>query len=323
MEQANGSRADNATLGVALIVGSVFLLSLGDALVKLASADLSLWQLYVARGLITVPALVALLLLGGRPAAFRPRSPGWVLLRSMLLVAMWIAYYAALPVMSLSAAAVALYTTPLFIALFSALLIGEPVGAKRWAGIVVGFAGVLAILRPGTDAFSKVTLLPVAAAVLYALAAVVTRAKCIGERPLVLSFVLNLCLLGVGLAATGVLALLHPGSPGAPAHPFLLCHWAPMGTREWGLVALLAVLIVVVSTGVAKAYQAGPAAVIGTFDYAYLAFAALWGFVLFSEVPDGATAAGMALIAAAGGLVVGRSMDEPMARSGGSARRRG
>lgn len=79
-----------------------------------------------------------------------------------------------------------------------------------------------------------------------------------------------------------------------------------MGARDWGLIALLAVLMVAVSTGVAKAYQSGPAAVIGTFDYAYLVFAVLWGLVIFSDMPDGATVTGMILIAAAGSLVVGR-----------------
>ena len=311
MGRTNSVRPENAMLGAVLIVASVFLLSFADALVKYVSADFSLWQIYVARSLIAVPILAVLLLFGGAPATIRPKSPGWVFLRSMLLVLMWIAYYAALPVMSLSVAAVALYTTPLFIALFSALLIGEPVGPGRWGGIVIGFVGVLVILRPDTNAFSVAMLLPLVAAVSYALAAVVTRSKCLDERPLVLAFGLNLCLFGVGIIATGALALWTPSSPEALAHPFLLGRWTAMGAREWGYIALLAVLIVVVSTGVAKAYQSGPAAIVGTFDYAYLVFAVLWSFVIFSETPDGATITGMILIAVAGALVLGRSVNAP------------
>ena len=60
-----------------------------------------------------------------------------------------------------------------------------------------------------------------------------------------------------------------------------------MGARELGILTLLAALMVAVSSGVAKAYQAGPSALIATFDYAYLAFAAFWSVVFFSEVPDG------------------------------------
>jgi drug/metabolite transporter (DMT)-like permease len=294
-------------LGVVLIVGSVFVLAFGDAVVKHVSADFSLWQIYVARSVFALPILLALLLRDGRPAAMLPKAPGWVLLRSMLLVMMWIAYYAVLPMISLSVAAVALYTTPLFIALFSALLIGEPVGPRRRLGILVGFAGVLVILRPAADAFSPLTLLPVLAAIFYALAAIITRSRCVEERPLVLSLGLNLCLLGVGLLMSGALRLADPSGSGGSAYPFLLGPWTAMSAREWGIMAFLGVLIVVVSTGVAKAYQSGPPAIIGTFDYSYLVFAALWSFVLFAETPDMATIMGMILIATAGILVAGRS----------------
>lgn len=317
MERTSDTLPESTKPAVVLIVVSVFLLSLGDALVKHVSAGFVLWQIYVARALIAVPILVALLLLGGPPAAIRPKSPAWVLTRSVLLASMWIAYYAALPAMSLSVAAVALYTTPLFIALFSALLIGEPVGPRRWSGIVVGFAGVLAILRPDTDAFSPLILLPISAAVFYALAAVVTRRKCVGERSLVLALGLNLCLLAVGIAATVALTLWDHGSSGIPAYPFLLGRWTAMGPREWGVMALLAVLIVAVSTGTAKAYQSGPATIVGTFDYAYLVFAVLWGFLFFSETPDASTVAGMALVCAGGALVLGRLGIHPVDRAAG------
>lgn len=304
--QKLGAHRENTTLGIIMIVASVFLLSFGDALVKYFSASFSLWQIYVTRSLIAVPILVLLLVLFSGTSTIKPRSPGWVFLRSMLLVSMWITYYAALPAMSLSTAAVALYTTPLFIALFSALLIGEPVGLRRWVGIGIGFFGVLVILRPDTNSFSVLTLLPIIAAIFYALAAIITRSKCLEERPLMLSLGLNVCLLGVGLVATMALELGALSSREASASSFLLSRWSVMGVREWALMALLAVLIVAVSTGVALAYQSGPAAIIGTFDYAYLAFAVLWSFIIFLEAPDGATIIGVVLIAAAGALVVGR-----------------
>jgi drug/metabolite transporter (DMT)-like permease len=129
-------------LGVALIVGSVFLMSFGDALIKYTSASFTAWQIFALRSTITVPVLIALILAFAPRDTVMPRSLGWVGLRSVLLVLMWIAYYAALPSISLSAAAVAFYTAPLFIALLSRALAGEAVGPVRWAGIVLGFAGV-------------------------------------------------------------------------------------------------------------------------------------------------------------------------------------
>ena len=306
MDRQETSRPDNTALGVSLIVGSVFLMTLADALVKLVSADLTLWQLYVTRSLVAVPVLAVLL--RWRGSALRPKAPGWAYLRSLLLVLMWIVYYAALPFLDLSVAAVALYTTPLFIALFSALLIGEPVGPRRWLAIVIGFAGVLVILRPGTEAFSWVMLLPILGAVFYALAMIMTRSKCRSEAPLALALALNVSLFAVGLIMTGLVAALI-ASGGLPpetvsAYAFVLGDWAFMAAREWAIVAFLGVLIAVYSAGTAKAYQSAAPAIVGTFDFSYIVFAVLWGFVLFAERPDAATVTGMILIAGAGILVV-------------------
>jgi drug/metabolite transporter (DMT)-like permease len=117
---------------------------------------------------------------------------------------------------------------------------------------------------------------------------------------------LNISLLATGAVATGAIAAWGPIASQAAAYRFLLGHWATMGAREWGVIALLAVLIVAISAGVAKAYQSGPPAIIATFDYAYLAFAAFWSLVFFAELPDAATIVGMLLIAGAGALVVRR-----------------
>jgi drug/metabolite transporter (DMT)-like permease len=292
-------------LGVALIVGSVFLMSFGDALIKYNSATFTAWQIYALRSVIAVPILIALLLALGPGQPLMPRSPAWVGLRSALLVLMWIAYYAALPLISLSAAAVAFYTAPMFMALLSRPLTGDPVGPARWLGIALGFLGVLIVLRPGGDTFSAAALLPMLAAAFYALAAIITRARCADERPLVLALGLNLGLLAAGLIATAGLALIQPAPASVATHPFLFGQWAAMGGREWTLMALLALLMVAFGTGVAMAYQIAPAALIGTFDYTYVVFAVIWSYVLFAERPDAAALAGLALIAAAGALVAG------------------
>lgn len=291
-------------LGIALIVGSVFLMSFGDALIKRESATFTAWQIFVLRSLLALPVLVAIMRLRAPGQPVLPRSPGWVALRSALLTLMWIAYYAALPLISLAAAAVAFYTAPLFIALLARLILGEAVGPLRWLGIGLGFAGVLIVLRPGADTFSAAALLPVLAAMLYALAAIVTRARCLDERPLSLALGLNLGLLTAGVLASAGLAAAPPGEA-ASAHPFLFGPWAAMGGREWLVMTVLALLMVCFGTGVAMAYQVAPASVVGAFDYAYVAFAVLWSYLIFGDRPTPLAVGGMALIALGGILVAG------------------
>lgn len=286
--------------GVALITASVFLVSASDALIKLGSADFTVWQLYLVRSSIAIALL--LLWLGrsqGGGVWGNLACDRWILLRSAALTLMWIAFYAALPHMSLSLAALALYTAPLFIALLSALVLRETVSMGRWLAIALGFVGVLIILRPTAADFSGMTLLPVLAALLYAVAAVLTRARCSNHRALALALNLNLCLCLVGAA----MLLGHQlfSAPHAPVpSDFLDLHWVAMGPVQWLLMSVLAVLMVLMSAGVAKAYQIGSSTVVGAFDYSYLLFTMFWGFILFKEVPDATMVLGMGLIIASG-----------------------
>jgi drug/metabolite transporter (DMT)-like permease len=294
-------RTDRNLLGVALIVTSVFLLSAVDAAVKAVAADYSLWQIYAVRSAFSVPILLVLLSFGGLGRSLRILRP-WVLVRSLVMVVMWLAYYVPLPSIDLSVAATAIYTAPLFIALFSSLFAGEPVGPYRWAGIVLGFVGVLVILRPGADDFSPLALLPVLAGLLYALSAIITRTRCASEEALVLALGLHAGLLVMGIVGSVVIALVEP----VPTDRFLLGGWSDMAAKDWLILAGLGVVMVIVAICTARAYQVGAPAVVATFDYSYLVFATLWGILFFSETLDGTTATGIAMIVVAGLFVLRR-----------------
>lgn len=305
MKQMETARADRTLPAIAIILASVLTMAFADAVVKLVSADLTVWQVFAARSLAAIPILLAFLL--ARGTRFKVKSPRWVLVRSALLVLTWLAFYASLPALSLSVAAVAVYTNPIMTALFSAALLGERVSGRQWGGVSLGFLGVAAVLRPGADAFSWFALLPLFAAACYALAMVLTRGKCRDDPPLVLSLNLHAGFLAVGLVVSAALAVLDLDDGAKAAMPFLLGDWAPMGARELGLMALLGALSAAYFIGVARAYQIAAPSIVATFDYGYLVSAALWGFVFFAEIPDSLTILGMVLITAAGLLVAAPS----------------
>ncbi|WP_069384907.1 DMT family transporter [Halomonas caseinilytica] len=294
---------DNTSRGVTLIVGAVFLLALADALVKYLSASITLWQLYVLASSVSLPTLAWLIITQRKTRPLPLISWRWVGIRSLLLLLMWMIYYMALPLIPLSVAAVAIYTTPLFIAILASMGSHEPLSPRIWGGILCGFVGVVVVLRPTGDAFTPATLLPVMAAVLYALAMVTTRRYCQKEHPLTLALGLNLAFLVAGGGFSTLLAFTNTPSL-AEQSPFLFAPWQPIGSDELIIIAAYALLMVTVNTSVAKAYQIAPSALVGTFDYAYLLFASLWGYLLFHEVPDEMTWLGMGLILASGLLVL-------------------
>ena len=201
-EPATSARSDRPGLAIAAILAGVAALSLGDALIRQQSANFVLWQIFLVRSLLAVPLLIYLARLEGCGITLRPRLPAWTLVRSVILVAMWVLYFIALPRIELAVAAAAYYTSPLFIVLFARLFLHERVGARGWLAVALGFAGTLLILQPGAGAFNRWSLLPVAAAVCYAIAMVLTRGRCREERPLILALWLHL-----GFVVAGALGL--------------------------------------------------------------------------------------------------------------------
>ena len=293
-----GAASDNLPLAVSVIVLTVLALSLGDALIKLGSSNFVLWQIFVIRSVIVVPFLVGLMWLTAPRVLQLPNAVGWVALRSLLLVVMWISYYVSLPYLPLSVAAAAFYTLPLFITLFSALLTGERIHPRGWLAVVLGFIGVLLILRPAAGEFNFYALLPLLSAILYALAMILTRTRCRQQHPLALSLALNLMFILIG----GIATLISSEWLSGLQQEFLIGEWVSMDSSQWLAMGLLAVAILIGSIGTAFAYQNAPSSIIGVFDFAYVGFAVIWGLIFFAERPDAISVTGMVLIVVAGVL---------------------
>jgi len=213
---------------------------------------------------------------------------------------MWIAYYTALPHIELSVAAAVYYTIPLFITLFSAFFTGDKVSARAWFAIALGFSGVLIIVRPQSDGFNLYILLPLLAAVLYALSMILTRTRCRDENPWILSLSLNVMFILMGITATLLMPLLQLSPSTIANNSFLLGEWSALNSKTIMAMTILATVVIAGSYFAAIAYQNGPPALVSTFDYSYLAFSALWGFLFFAEIPDGFTICGMLMIVIAG-----------------------
>ncbi len=304
MPSALAARSDNTKLAVFSIIFAVLILSIGDAVVKYFSASFSLWQIFVVRSLIAVPILIAVIKIREPALSLKPVSINWTAIRSLLLAFMWVAYYTALPHIKLSVAAAVLYTIPLFITLISAVFTGDKVTSKSWSAIVLGFFGVLVIVRPDADGFNAYVLLPLLAAILYAVAMILTRTKCLDENPKILSLSLNITFIVIGIVASLLIAVWDPAESVRDTYPFLIGEWAVLDLSGWLTMSVLAVVVILGSLFTAIAYQNAPSSVVATFDYLYLAFAALWGLLVFSEVPDELTILGMLMIFGAGMIAI-------------------
>jgi len=296
---------DRPALAAGLVLGAVFLLALQDGLIKMVNSEVSLWQFQALRSSVNLALLFVLSrFIWGTPPPL-PKRPGAVALRSMLLVGAMFLFFGGVPFLTLPEIAAGLYVFPLFAAILAALVLGEHLGPRRIAAVAAGLAGTLLILKPGTDSFTAVGLMPIGAGLCYAAQILVTRKLCRDESPVSLALGVAVTYLAFGLLGLAVLAVTDTGVL-AREWPYLFTGWRDPTQWMLAVVVICSTLNLTANIGLAKAYQSAEAGWLAPFDYSYMIFATFWGFVFWGDIPDLLTFAGMALIAGAGAFVTWR-----------------
>ena len=210
-------------------------------------------------------------------------------------------YFASLGFLPIAQVGAALFTAPLFVFLFAALLFRRPIGPRQLVAVAAGFAGVILLLRPDPATLGAATLMPLAAGALYGLANLLTREWCTDE-PVGALLASYFAALGIIGAAGSLVLALHPAA-GAPT--FLSAPWAMPSAVALGCIALQAFGSLAAVGLVTRGYQQGATTTLAVFEYAFLISASLWAWLLWGERLDLAGAAGIALIVASGFIVAG------------------
>ena len=238
---------------------------------------------------LTHTLLAAALLLPIRGAALvRTRHLRWHLLRGLMFCAMTGINFWALQYLLLTVTASIFFLVPILIALMSAPLLGERIDARRWIAILVGFAGVLVVVRPGSAAFHPAMLLSLANVVIYAAFNLMTRKLAAYDPPETIQFL-------PALVASVLLA------------PFALAVWEPPhGALEWTVLCLMGVFGGVGHYLLALAHRYAPASTLAPFLYQQILYMAAFGYLVFGSVPDPAVWIGAAIVIVSGLYLFGR-----------------
>ncbi|WP_045390146.1 DMT family transporter [Falsirhodobacter sp. alg1] len=300
-------RPQNITRGVMMIVMAALTISVQDVIFKLFSSNLTLWQIFALRGVLAVPLLLTVSWMrGAHKGILRAAFGKWPLVRAFCITTTFLAFYAAIPFLSLSTVGAANYSAPIFVTLLSAYVIKEAVGPLGWMGVLLGFVGVVVLLQPGTDAFSPWALLPIIGAAFYALTHITTRTRCQGVPLAALSLAQNTVMMLAGVAVSLLLVAIKPQGEMLAAYPYIFGEWSTVTPKDWLVLLLLAAFAVAVGMMLAGAYQAAPPSTVATFEYSYLVFVAVWDILFFGIAPTVASITGMILVVVAGLLVLRR-----------------
>jgi len=275
------SGSDNPPKAIGIILLALFCFSCSDAASKALTATLApiqiIWMRYFLFTVLIVPLGLAI----KGPGVFRSKRFNWQFVRAVGTYGSAILFTTALQFLPLAESMAMNFVAPIFVTALSILLLGENVGIRRWLALIVGLIGVLIVIRPGTDAFHPAAIFPIAAAASWAFGMIATRKTSFADDAWTALTYAAI----IGLAISTLIV------------PFV---WRTPTLHELALSSVNGGMSTIAQLLVILAYRLAPASVLAPFSYSQLVWATIFGYVIFSEVPDQWTVVGAMIVIASG-----------------------
>lgn len=211
-------------------------------------------------------------------------------IRGVLLASATLFFFWGLTHMPLADSAAIFFVEPLILTILSTLFLGEPIGYRRLAAVVIGFAGALIVIRPSFDAVGPAAILPLLAALCFASYLAITRGQTSSEDARAMQF--WVCVFG----ASALFLAMIVGTWASVA--VLLPSW-PAGD-DWILLIGLGLIATLSHTLAINAIRLAPAGILAPFQYLEILGATILGVAIFGDLPDSATLIGTAIIIGSG-----------------------
>jgi len=273
----------NTRLGILLMIATTFVFAMQDGISRHLAGEYNVFMVimirywFFAAFVMSIAARKA----GGLRAAAKTSQPVLQAFRAVLLVTEICVMVLAFTLLGLIESHAVFTCYPLLIAALSGPVLGEKVGLRRWAAIGVGFIGVLIILQPGFGVFRIEAIVPLIAALMFALYGLLTRYAARKDSTATSFF---------WTGTVGSLAMTSVG----------IWFWEPMSATDWGWMGLLCITGALGHWLLIKCYEVAEASAVQPFAYLQLVFVSVLGIVIFSETIRTNVAIGAALIVAAG-----------------------
>ncbi len=288
MNPQSGKQRDNVVLGMAASMGAFFMFTIMNAFAKLLSENHSVIEIAFYRNLIaSLPFLVLVFAFGRRDILVIRSKPALVGLRAVLGTVTLATTFTAFSLMPMADTTALLFTSSLFIPALSVLFLKERVGIYRWSAVLIGFIGVLIMLRPTGQVWTLGIAVALTAALMQAILQIVLRYLGRFESPETISFYFFI----VGTFVTGLALPFVAVAPTLDELPLLFGIGLSGAAAQWLL-----------STALGNA----PAAIVTVFNYSGIVWATLFGWLIWNDWPLPQVFAGSAIVIASNLLMIWR-----------------
>jgi S-adenosylmethionine uptake transporter len=301
---APAARLDRPLHGIGFVLVAASVFPVQDVIIKGLSGRYPALEIVFVRSLVALSLYACLLWRERDAATFPPERPWLHAARGALGLVSFTSYYMAIAALPLATVTAVAFAAPLFVTVLSARVLGEPVDRTSWLAVLVGFVGVLVVLRPGAATFEPAALLALLSALTYASSQTITRE--LGRTDSGASIAFTSTLVAVTVAGlSGVVT--GSGDRGADLHPslaFLVRGW---GLPSWGELGLMVLCGLISGVGMycfTQGYRVASASTVAPFEYVMIGWSVLWGYVVWGDVPGPSTLVGVAVTVTAGVYVL-------------------
>jgi drug/metabolite transporter (DMT)-like permease len=287
--QVSVARPRHDAVGIGYMVAGSALITLNDAIAKWLAASYPVGQILCLRGIFFFVPILYFVWRAGGVRTLRVHSISGQIGRAALFIIASVFFVLSVGLMPLPTVVALTFTAPLFITALAPTLLGEQVGWRRWTAVIVGFAGVLIIVRPFQDSWNWVALIPVIGALCGALRDMLTRQITAKETSVSILFYGALAVVVVGLATL------------------------PFGWKSVSAPDLLLFMVQGLVMGIAhylmiESFRMAEAALVAPFKYTGFIWAVIYGAAIWGDYPDGWTILGAAVILASGLYILHREL---------------
>ncbi|QDG79171.1 DMT family transporter [Labrenzia sp. PHM005] len=289
-EAGSGHIEQNPLQALLLMSCAMLIVPVMDIIAKYLSASLHPLEVTLGRFFFQFLVCLFLALVLARLPKVGGSQPAINYLRGILLACASLCFFIAIKYMSVATAISIFFVEPMILTVLAALILKEKVGPRRIAAVAVGLAGALIILRPNVAEFGLVSLLPVGTAVLFAFYLLLNRLYPVKDDLLTIQ-------LTAGLAGTLFLSTAMVISTSFDIGDVTFV-WP--NTWQLGLLAVIGLISFATHGLVVAAFQRGNASLLAPLQYLEIVSATLFGYLVFSDFPDGLTWAGISLIVGSG-----------------------
>ena len=287
----------DAANGAIILVFGLFLFSIQDIIIKHFSSHYSVLQIVFFRGLIALGLFGLFFRFTQEKIALTSRRPALMIARGLLGFSSYTSYYLAVAAMPLAEVVSITFTMPLLVTAMSALILREKVGIRRWSAVATGFIGVLIILSPSGEFNPLAVMFAFIAALTYASQTILTRFLGDYDHPLTIAFnAILIFTLASGLISLLLLSGLISVSSEHPSLAFFGRAWILPTDIDFVLMLVIGLIAAVGFYCLSSAYCSAEASAIAPFEFTYILWAVMFGYLFWNEVPSPTTILGVFIL---------------------------